>query len=205
MPVNVEISHAILDRARGGHERFVPSFERRFVGTELMAGPKREIFKASDVCEMAQLQPYMLRTWETEFPGLGHVPTGGGPRVYRRADVELVLRIRQLVFNEGLTLAGARRRLEEEAETPRSMASLAVDDVLDDLARSRLRTIREGLQSILEMLSQNAEVHELQLVAPENGPAHVAAHAERGPHVTTASKGAAKGNRSSKRNRASAS
>jgi DNA-binding transcriptional MerR regulator len=169
-----------------------------------MAGPKREIFKASDVCEMAQLQPYMLRTWETEFPGLGHVPTGGGPRVYRRSDVELVLRIRQLVFNEGLTLAGARRRLEEEAETPRSMASLAVDDVLDDLARSRLRTIREGLQSILEMLSQNVGVHELQLVAPENGPAHIAVHADREHPVSKAKNSAAKGNRTPKRSRASA-
>jgi DNA-binding transcriptional MerR regulator len=70
---------------------------------------KRDVFKAPEVCEMAQLQPYVLRTWEAEFPALGHAPNGG-PRVYRRADVEMVLRIKQLVFVEGLTLAGARRR-----------------------------------------------------------------------------------------------
>lgn len=166
-----------------------------------MAGPKREIFKASDVCEMAQLQPYMLRTWETEFPGLGHLPTGGGPRVYRRADVEMVLRIRQLVFNEGLTLAGARRRFEEEAEPARSVASLAVDDVLDDLAKSRLREIRGGLEAILALLSKNAanEANELQLVAPEEGP-HAGAH----DRVRQAAK-TSKGSRTSKADRASAS
>lgn len=173
-----------------------------------MAGPKRETFKASDVCEMAQLQPYMLRTWESEFPGLGQVPAGGGPRVYRRADVEMVLRIRQLVFNEGLTLAGARRRLEEEAEPPQSIASFAVDDVLDDLAKARLRGIREGLEAILEMLSRNAAgaMNELQLVPPEDGPAHAAARAERGRHVAKPPKASA-GNRgrASKANRASAS
>lgn len=166
-----------------------------------MAGPKREIFKASDVCEMAQLQPYMLRTWETEFPGLGHVPTAGGPRVYRRPDVEMVLRIRQLVFNEGLTLAGARRRLEEEAEPARSIESLAVDDVLDEMAKARLREIRDGLQAILALLSRDAanEVHELRLVAPDDEP-HVGAP-DGARHAAKASKGS----RTSKANRASAS
>jgi len=166
-----------------------------------MAGPKREIFKASDVCEIAQLQPYMLRTWETEFPGLGHVPAGGGPRVYRRADVELVLRIRQLVFNEGLTLAGARRRLEEEAEPPRSAASLAVEGAIGDLAKSRLRGIRAGLEEILELLSRDArQANELQLVAPDDGPGHVAARPSHGPRVAKPSKGnAAKGSRKAAR------
>jgi len=164
-----------------------------------MAGPKREIFKASDVCEMAQLQPYMLRTWETEFPGLGHVPSGGGPRVYRRADVEMVLRIRQLVFNEGLTLAGARRRLEEEAEPVRTES--LTEDVLDEAAKSRLRDIRDGLQAILALLSRDAanEVHELRLVAPDEGP-HVSAH----DGARQAGK-ASKGSRTSKANRAPAS
>lgn len=163
-----------------------------------MAGPKRELFKASDVCEMAQLQPYMLRTWETEFPGLGQVPSGGGPRVYRRADVELVLRIRQLVFNEGLTLAGARRRLEEEAEPP---VSLAVDDVLDDLAKSRLREIKDGLQAILAMLSRDAAeaANELRLVAPDDG-----AHDGRGERVRQTAK-TAKSGRAAKASRAPAS
>ena len=83
-----------------------------------MASAKRELFKSPDVCEMAQLQPYVLRSWEAEFPGLGQPRRLAAARVYRRADVELVLRIKQLVFVEGLTLAGARRRLEEETGGP---------------------------------------------------------------------------------------
>ncbi len=133
-----------------------------------MASPKREVFRAPDVCEMAQLQPYVLRSWESEFPSLGQGTPGAGPRVYRRADVEMVLRIKQLVFGEGLTLAGARRRLEEEESEP-SVATVAVDEVLDGMARSRLRQVRSGLEAIMRMLSQDVPRSgppELQLVPP---------------------------------------
>jgi DNA-binding transcriptional MerR regulator len=132
-----------------------------------MATPKRELFKAPEVCEMAQLQPYVLRTWEAEFPNLGK-GSGMGPRVYRRADVQLVLRIKQLVFGEGLTLAGVRRRLEEDADDGEpSLAAEAVDDVLDGMARSRLRGVREGLEAILRLLDgEERGVPELELVAP---------------------------------------
>ena len=51
-----------------------------------MAAPKRELFKAADVCEVVQVQPYVLRSWEAEFPQIGQVPEGGGPRLYRRPD-----------------------------------------------------------------------------------------------------------------------
>lgn len=132
-----------------------------------MATTKRELFKAPEVCEMAQLQPYVLRTWEAEFPSLGQLSTAGGSRVYRRADVEMVLRIKQLVFGEGLTLAGARRRLEEDPEP--SVAAEGVDDVLDEMARSRLREVRTGLEAIMQLLERDRErrgVPELQLVPP---------------------------------------
>jgi DNA-binding transcriptional MerR regulator len=128
---------------------------------------KRELFKAPEVCEMAQLQPYVLRTWEAEFPTLGK-SSGNGPRVYRRADVDMVLQIKQLVYVEGLTLAGARRRLEEEPHARPSVAALAVDNVLDDMARKRLREVRSGLEAILRLLNRGVEASgpELQLVAP---------------------------------------
>ena len=133
-----------------------------------MAAAKRELFKSADVCEMAQLQPYVLRSWEAEFPGLGK-PAGAG-RMYRRDDVALVLRIKQMVFGEGLTLSGARRRLEEEEQgTMPSVAAAAVEDVLDGMARSKLRKVRSGLEAILEMLSRDTtstHAMELQLVAP---------------------------------------
>jgi DNA-binding transcriptional MerR regulator len=136
-----------------------------------MAAPKRELFKAAEVCEVVQVQPYVLRSWESEFPQIGQVPAGGGPRVYRRADVELVLRIKQLVFEEGLTLSGARRRLEEDGgESNGTGTAVLVKEVFGDRVRERLRSVKTGLQSILEMLSKDGEHQpELQLVAP--GPA----------------------------------
>lgn len=80
--------------------------------------PDKPAFKAGEVCELAQIQPYVLRSWESEFPDLGLSKTPGGPRIYRRVDVERVLRIRDLVFVEGLTLSGVRRRFEAEKPEP---------------------------------------------------------------------------------------
>jgi DNA-binding transcriptional MerR regulator len=131
-----------------------------------VAAPKRELFKAADVCDVVQLQPYVLRSWEAEFPQIGQVPAGGGPRLYRRADVELVLRIKQLVFDEGLTLSGARRRLEEDGDKNNGAAML-VGEVVGDRVRGQLRQVRSGLESILEMLSKDVGPDsELRLVPP---------------------------------------
>lgn len=131
-----------------------------------MAAPKRELFKAAEVCDVVQVPPYVLRSWEAEFPQLGQSTAGGGARVYRRGDIELVLRIKQLVFDEGLTLSGARRRLEEEGEQ-KNGGPILVEEVLGDHVRERIRNVRTGLRSILEMLSTDGEQQpELRLVAP---------------------------------------
>lgn len=139
-----------------------------------MTAPKREVFKAAEVCEAVQLQPYVLRSWEAEFPQLGHAPAGGGPRLYRRADIELVLRIKQLVFEEGLTLSGARRRLEEEEDDRSDRPPILVDEVLGAGVRDKLRHVKSGLQAILQLLAkdQAAGQGELRLVPP---PARAAA------------------------------
>jgi len=128
-----------------------------------MAAPKRELFKAAEVCEVVKLQPYVLRSWEAEFPQLGQAPAGGGARVYRRSDIELVLRIKQLVFDEGLTLSGARRRLDEDGD--QHEAPVSVEEVLGAGVRQKLKNVKTGLQSILQMLSKDPE-HELRLVPP---------------------------------------
>ena len=97
--------------------------------------PKRALFKAAEVCDLAKVQPYVLRSWEAEFPALGVAKGDGAPRTYRRADVEQVLRIKHLLLVEGLTLAGARRRLEEE--TAPVAARRAVDGRADRSERAR--------------------------------------------------------------------
>src|SRR5206468_8390081 len=88
--------------------------------------PKRALFKAAEVCDLVKVQPYVLRSWEAEFPELSVSKTAGAPRVYRRVDVEQGLRIKHLLLGDGLTLAGARRRLEEET------APVAPDEPVHD-------------------------------------------------------------------------
>ena len=122
-----------------------------------MAAPKRELFKAAEVCDVVQVKPYVLRSWEAEFPQIGQVAVAGGPRVYRRVDVEFVLKIKQLVFDEGLTLAGARRRLEEDGAGTAG-PPVTMDDIFGDGVRERVTSVRNGLQSILRMLSNDAHI-----------------------------------------------
>ena len=105
---------------------------------------------------MAQLQPYVLRSWEKEFPGIGVQKPGDSQRLYRQSDVEQVLRIKQLVFTEGLTLSGARRRMEASLPPEPSVSAAEVAEVLDALgsdARTRIASVRDGLRSILQVLS----------------------------------------------------
>jgi DNA-binding transcriptional MerR regulator len=137
--------------------------------------PKRALFKASEVCDIVRVQPYVLRTWEAEFPELGVTKTPGAPRVYRRADVEQVARIKHLLLVEGLTLAGARRRLEDDAAPIAPAAPL--EELIGQNARERLTTVKRGLRSLLDLLSRTSNGlnggHEFQLAAPPVRPARV--------------------------------
>ena len=76
--------------------------------------PNKLFFKIGEVCEITDTQPYVLRYWESEF----QVPRARqeqlGQRIYRRQDIETVLRIKQLLYDEGFTIAGAKKRLEAE-------------------------------------------------------------------------------------------
>jgi len=73
-------------------------------------------FKLNEVCKLANVQPYMLRFWGTEFPQLEAAKSGTGQRLYAREQVELILEIRRLLFDEGLTIAGARKKVEAMSE-----------------------------------------------------------------------------------------
>lgn len=132
--------------------------------------PKRALFKAAEVCDLLKLQPYVLRTWEAEFPDLGVTKTAGSPRVYRREDVEQVLRIKNLLLVEGLTLAGARRRLEEEL-SPVAADHPAIDELIGRNARERLTEVKRGLRSLLDLLSAHAGTAEFRLSPPAPAPA----------------------------------
>jgi len=116
-----------------------------------------KLYKAGEVCEAAGLQPYVLRSWEKEFPGIGVQRSQDSPRLYRQSDLDQVLRIKQLVFGEGLTLAGARRRLEESSPREPEDDNVEMAEVLETLgadARARIAVVRHGLRSLLEVLSK---------------------------------------------------
>ena len=122
--------------------------------------PNRSLFRQPEVCELAQVQAYVLRSWEAEFPDLGVAKTEGGPRVYWRADLKRVLRLKHLLFVEGLTLAGARRKLE--LEQPQTVPDKPgdLDALLSRDVRERLLQVKRGLRELQVMLSAKPNLGE---------------------------------------------
>ncbi|OFW04514.1 MAG: hypothetical protein A3H96_08950 [Acidobacteria bacterium RIFCSPLOWO2_02_FULL_67_36] len=142
--------------------------------------PNRSLFRQPEVCEIAQVQPYVLRSWEAEFPDLGIAKTEGGPRVYRRTDLERVLRIKHLLFVEGLTLAGARRKLLEEQPTASVADTAELDELLGSDARERIMQVKQGLRALAVMLARTPGAPaEFELRRPHAAP-HRKKHPARG-------------------------
>jgi len=152
--------------------------------------PKRALFKAAEVCDLLKLQPYVLRSWEAEFPDLGVAKSPGSPRVYRREDVEQVQKIKHLLLVEGLTLAGARRKLEEDAP-PGGSDPAAIDELIGRNARERLAAVKRGLRSILDLLNGRGSTPEFRLAPPTASPPRRAAAAKPPRGRTTSSRSTA--------------
>ena|SRR5664279_5544671 len=107
------------------------------------------LYKIGEVCKVAEVQPYVLRYWETEFPPLAPNKSGGGQRLYTRHEIDIILRIKQLLYSEGFTIAGAKKRLEIEmaspaaaAETKPSAPPKEVDKALGDVKRELTAILR---------------------------------------------------------------
>lgn len=154
--------------------------------------PNRSLFRQPEVCEIAQVQPYVLRSWEAEFQDLGVAKVQGGPRVYRRADVERVLRIKHLLFVEGLTIAGARRKLQDE-QLVAAPASPELDDLLSSDVRERILSVRRSLRELSAMLAQgpgrvDAEFALAAPVAAATRPKRASAAAAKTPMRRAATK-----------------
>jgi DNA-binding transcriptional MerR regulator len=113
--------------------------------------PDKLYFKIGEVSELLGVEAYVLRYWESEFPVLSPKKSGTGHRLYRRKDVELLLRIKHLLYDKRFTIEGARQSLHSEARAPkpakapkRSQPNLFAEDLLPD--------IRRELQEILQLL-----------------------------------------------------
>jgi DNA-binding transcriptional MerR regulator len=162
--------------------------------------PAKAWFKATEVCDLLQIPTYVLRTWENEFKDLGVTKAAGGARAYRRQDVELACRIKELVFTEHLTLAGVRRRLEQEnlLAPPEALElPLAEPSGVSEPTRARIVQVKDELRALLQQLAQDArrEAGRAQAAAPSDDeraePAGVtgkgarpAAEAGAGPDAT---------------------
>src|ERR1700745_2701541 len=108
--------------------------------------PDKLYFKIGEVSELLGVEPYVLRYWESEFSVLSPKKSGTGHRLYRRKDVELLLRIKRLVYEKRFTIEGARQSLQAEAKTPKSRR--AKDAQRDLFAVDPLPEIRRELADI---------------------------------------------------------
>src|ERR1700746_2531029 len=94
--------------------------------------PDKLFYKIGEVCEHVGVQPHVLRYWETEFPMLAPQKNRAGQRVYRRKDVEMVLRIRDLLYEEKFTIAGAKKKLADEMRgSPRTRVTTKETPVVE--------------------------------------------------------------------------
>src|SRR5437773_1014235 len=82
--------------------------------------PDKLYFKIGEVSDLLGVEPYVLRYWETEFPVLSPKKSGTGHRLYRRKDVELLLRIKHLLYEKRFTIEGVRQTLQMESHAPKS-------------------------------------------------------------------------------------
>ncbi len=115
-------------------------------------------YRIGEVSRLTTLKPFVLRYWESEFPMLQPVKSPSGHRLYRQEDVDMVLKIKRLLYDEGFTIAGARRHLRdlgcagaEPAEALPAGAATA-DAPTTQLSRKMLLDLRDGLRSFLTLL-----------------------------------------------------
>jgi DNA-binding transcriptional MerR regulator len=114
--------------------------------------PDRLYFRIGEVARLCRLPAYVLRFWETEFSQLKPIKGSTGQRMYRRKDVENVLHIKRLLYEEGFTIAGARQQLREEIKSDKKQNPLP----FPVSSAPNLKYIRQSLRDILTMLSARA-------------------------------------------------
>jgi DNA-binding transcriptional MerR regulator len=132
--------------------------------------PEKIYFRIGEVSELAGLPAYVLRFWETEFAQLKPTKSSTGQRMYRRKDVEYVMRIRKLLYEDGFTIAGAREKLKEGSRTHRATVQpitapaprairheppmLPLIAAMESATqKEELRRVRQQLRDVLELLS----------------------------------------------------
>jgi DNA-binding transcriptional MerR regulator len=121
----------------------------------------KNLFRIGEVSRLTDTKPFVLRYWETEFPTLQPVKSPKGHRLYRREDVDTVLLIKRLLYDEGFTIAGARRHLRDlsegsvelTADSSEPKRAPAPDtDTAPNISRKVLQDLRDSLRTFLTLL-----------------------------------------------------
>lgn len=126
----------------------------------MAAGDEKRTYKIGEVCKVADVQPYVLRYWETEFPALAPNKSDGGQRMYSQREIDIILRIKQLLYSEGFTIAGAKKRLDIELEdgVVRPAAATAAPAAKPEPAKAEtsktIVSVRKELAAILKILEK---------------------------------------------------
>jgi DNA-binding transcriptional MerR regulator len=124
---------------------------------------EKDFYRIGEVSRLTSLKPFVLRYWETEFPMLEPVKSASGHRLYRQEDVEMVLRIKRLLYDEGFTIAGARRHLREQNGDGESSGAIGAGGAADSsaaggaaqlLSRKMLLDLRDTLRAFLTLLER---------------------------------------------------
>jgi len=116
---------------------------------EVIVIPDKLYFRIGEVASLCHLPAYVLRFWESEFPQLKPVKSSTGQRMYRKRDVENVLRIKQLLYEQGFTISGARQQLRTETKSDKTQTAIP----FPSQSNSELQHIKQGLRDILDLLS----------------------------------------------------
>src|SRR6266403_14916 len=126
-------------------------------GAAAQVATEKKLYRIGEVSRLADLKPFVLRYWETEFPMLEPVKSSSGHRLYRQDDVDMVFRIKRLLYDEGFTIAGARRFLREHEgnlDEENTGASRAGEGSAQLLSRKMLLDLRDTLRAFLTLLER---------------------------------------------------
>lgn len=118
--------------------------------------PDKLYFRIGEVARLCGVETYVLRFWETEFPQMRPNKSGTGQRLYRKRDVEMAMRVRKLLHEEGYTIAGARQVLSQEARELRASSPqlpLIEGGASATRMKARLQKVRSELRDLLGVLS----------------------------------------------------
>ncbi|HXC95625.1 MAG TPA: MerR family transcriptional regulator [Edaphobacter sp.] len=139
--------------------------------------PDKLYFRIGEVARLCDVPAYVLRFWESEFPQLKPHKGGTGQRLYRRRDVEMALRIKSLLYDEGYTIPGARQVFKAELRHREPQLALSVENTPLHVDTRQLRKLQKDLRDLHTLLSKPASrsaVHPIRTPRTHNAPRHTA-------------------------------